>query len=73
MKKNHLHSQFSPTSTVVDILGFMIWIGLDLIDQSKHAAIDRVLKDTFKLAINKHSRGISFETMPHLRSNKYNK
>jgi hypothetical protein len=55
------------------MLGFVIWIGPDLIDQSQHAAVNRVLDDAFKLAVNEHSRGVSLEAVPHLRRNKYNK
>ena len=68
---NCLHSQFGPISTVVNILRFVIWIGPDLINKSKHAAVNRILDDAFKLAVNVYPSGISLETVPHLRSNKY--
>jgi hypothetical protein len=55
------------------MLRFMIRIGLDFIDQSNHAAVNGVLNETFKFAINKRSASIALKTMSHLRSNKYNK
>jgi hypothetical protein len=70
-KRKHLHSKFGPLSTVVVIFGLVILIGLDLLDKSKHATVDGILDDTFKLAVNVISIGISLETMPHLGSNKY--
>ena len=69
---NCLHSQFGPMSTVVNILHFVIWIGSDLINKSEHVAINRILDNAFKLAVNVYPSGISLETVPHLRSNKYN-
>jgi hypothetical protein len=72
-KDDHLHSKFGPFSVVVVKLGFVIRIGPDLVDQSEHAAVNGVLEDTLKLAVNVHSGGISFETVPHLRNNKYNR
>ena len=53
------------------MLGFVVRIGFDLIDQSEHAAVNRVLNDTLKLAVNVCSGGVSLETVPHLRSNEY--
>ena len=67
-KIDHLHSTFGPLSTVVIVLGSMIGIGFDLIDQSEHATVYGVLKNSFELAVNVKSRGISFETVPHLGS-----
>jgi hypothetical protein len=72
-RKDHLHSQFGPMSTFAIMLRFVIWIGPDLVDQSDHAVINRALVDAFKLAVNEHSRGVSLQTVPHLRNNKYNK
>jgi len=54
------------------MLGLVIRVGPDLVDQSTHAAVNRALDDAFKLAVDVHSGGISLETVPHLRSNKYN-
>ena len=71
-KKDHLHSKFGPLSTVVIIFGIVIWIGLDLIDQSEHATVDGVLNNSFKLAVDVISIGVLLETVPHLRSNEYN-
>jgi hypothetical protein len=72
-KEDHLHSQFGPMSTVGIMLGFVIRIGPNLSDQNKHAAVNGALNDAFKLAVDVHSRSVSLETVPHLRSNKYNK
>jgi hypothetical protein len=59
-------------STVGIMLGFVIWIGPNLSDQNNHAGVNRALNDAFKLAVDVHSRRVSLETVPHLRSNKYN-
>jgi hypothetical protein len=64
---NHLHSQFGPMSTVVIMLRFVIWIGPDLINKSEHAAVNGALDNAFKLAVNECARGISLETVPHLK------
>ena len=71
-KKDHLHSQLGPFSTVVIVFGFVIRIGPDLIDENKHAAVNRVLDNAFKLAVDVYPRGISLETVPHLGSNVIN-
>ena len=68
-RKDRLHSQFGPLSRFILMLRLVIWIGLDLIDQSDHAAVNGALVDAFKLAVNEHSRGVSLETVPHLRNN----
>jgi hypothetical protein len=69
---DYLHSKFGPFSTVVVKLGFVIRIGPDLVDQSEHAAVNRVLNDALELAVNVYSGGVSLEAVPHLRNNKYN-
>ena len=70
-KRDHLHSKFSPLSTVVIIFGFVILIGLDFVDQSEHATIDGGLDHPLKLAVDKKASGVTLETMSHLRSIKY--
>ena len=72
-KKKHLHSKIGPFSTVLIVFGFMIWIGPDLIDESERAGVNRVLDDAFELAVDECPWGISLETVPHLKGNKYNK
>ena len=48
---------------VVIVLGFVIWIGPDLIDESEHVAVNWVLNDAFKIAVDVYSRGVSLETV----------
>jgi hypothetical protein len=71
-KIDHLHSQFGPLSTVGVILSFVIWVRLDLVNQSEHTRVDGALNDAFKLAVDEHARGIPLKAVPHLQSNKYN-
>ena len=70
-KNGHLHSQLSPSSTVGIILGFVVWIRFDLFNEGKHLAVDRVLEDTLKFAVNVGSQGIKLDTVSHLRNYKF--
>jgi hypothetical protein len=70
-KKGDLHPQIGPLSTVVIVLPFMICISPELEDKSEHAAVDRVLGNPFKFAVNKNPSCVSHQAVPHLRSNKY--